>query len=222
MLSEPPLGATTAGTATELVWLAADPDRAGETRRRGSRCRWIAGLFTSPVSAFEAFFACLLLCLLAIAIVLWIRIALRDAYTTTSPALGARRVATQEGPTTWDSNACRAGEVERKVWRDNDSLLRSLLLKTPQLVIGRFRCVHPLKARGSGAVSLLALEQLSSEVAPTPSSHCVLSRFAQGSSAWCNRGRIAQVPEQLTLNQRVAGLSPAAPTIELSGTLATD
>ena len=33
-----------------------------------------------------------------------------------------------------DSNACRAREVERKVWRDNDSLLRSLLLKTPQLV----------------------------------------------------------------------------------------
>ena len=64
-----------------------------------------------------------------------------------------------------DSNACRAREVERKVWRDNDSLLRSLLLKTPQLVIGRFRCVNPVKARGSGAVSLLALEQLSSEVA---------------------------------------------------------
>jgi len=63
-----------------------------------------------------------------------------------------------------DSNACRAREVERNVWRDNDSLLRSLLLKTPQLVIGRFRCVNPVKARGSGAVSL-ALEQLSSEVA---------------------------------------------------------
>ena len=91
-----------------------------------------------------------------------------------------------------DSNACRAREVERKVWRDNDSLLRSLLLKTPQRVIGRFRCVNPVKARGSGAVSLLAVEQLSSEVG-------------------CNRGRIAQFPEQLTLNQRVAGSSPAAP-----------
>ena len=66
-----------------------------------------------------------------------------------------------------DSNACRAREVERKVWRDNDSLLRSLLLKTLQLVIGRFCCVNPVKARGSGAVSLLALEQPSSEVAPT-------------------------------------------------------
>src|SRR6266850_6146706 len=81
-----------------------------------------------------------------------------------------------EGAVDMDSNACSAREVERKVWRDNDSLLRSLLLKTPQLVIGRFRCVNPVKARGSGAVSLLALEQLSSEVAPTPSSHCVLSR----------------------------------------------
>ena len=28
-----------------------------------------------------------------------------------------------------DSNACRAGEVERNVWRDNDSLLRGQLLK---------------------------------------------------------------------------------------------
>ena len=49
-----------------------------------------------------------------------------------------------------DSNACRAREVERKVSRDNDSLLRGLLLKTPQLVVGRFRCVNPVKARGSG------------------------------------------------------------------------
>jgi hypothetical protein len=49
-----------------------------------------------------------------------------------------------------DSNACRAREVERKVWRDNDSLLGSLLLKTPQLVIGRFRCVNPAK-RGAVA-----------------------------------------------------------------------
>jgi len=80
-----------------------------------------------------------------------------------------------------DSNACRAREVERKVWRDNDSLLRSLLLKTPQLVIGRFRCVNPAKARGSGAVSLLALEQLSSEVADDapPIAYCRASLKAR-------------------------------------------
>ena len=111
-----------------------------------------------------------------------------------------------------DSNACRAREVERKVWRDNDSLLRSLLLKTPQLVYrpvplsqssesaGQWRRV----ATGIGATELRSGRRRFS--------HCVLSRFAQGSSAWCNRGRIAQVPEQLTLNQRVQGSSPCAPT----------
>ena len=62
-------------------------------------------------------------CLLAIVFILWIRIDLRDACTTTSPALGARRGATQEGAVDMDSNASRAGEVERKVWRDNDFLL---------------------------------------------------------------------------------------------------
>jgi hypothetical protein len=36
-----------------------------------------------------------------------------------------------------DSNACRAGEVERNVWRDNDSLLRGQLFKTSKLVVGR-------------------------------------------------------------------------------------
>jgi hypothetical protein len=35
-----------------------------------------------------------------------------------------------------DSNACRVGEVEREVWRDNDSLLRGQLLKTSLLVVG--------------------------------------------------------------------------------------
>jgi hypothetical protein len=39
-------------------------------------------------------------------------------------------------------------------------------------------------------------EQLYSEPAPTTLVPLPLSRFAQGSSAWCNRGRIAQVPEQ--------------------------
>ena len=60
--------------------------------------------------------------MLAIVFILWIRIAHRDACTTTSPALGARRAATQEGAVDMDSNACRAREVERKVWQDNDWL----------------------------------------------------------------------------------------------------
>jgi hypothetical protein len=74
--------------------------------------------------------------LLAIVFILWIRIALRDACTTTSPALGARRAATQEA-VDMDSNASRAGEVERKVWWDNDFLLPGKLLKMSPLVDGR-------------------------------------------------------------------------------------
>src|SRR6266550_3869961 len=97
MLSEAPSATTTAGAAAELVWVAAGPDRACETRRRGARWRLRAGLFAAPVSVFAGLFACLRGCLLAMVFVLWIRIALRDACTTTSPALGARQVATQEG-----------------------------------------------------------------------------------------------------------------------------
>ena len=116
MLSEAPSGATPASTAAELVSVAADPERAFETRRRGARWRLRARLFASPVSSvFGALFACLRGCLLAIVFVLWIRIAHRDACTTTSPARGARRVATQEGAVDMDSNACRAQEVERDV-----------------------------------------------------------------------------------------------------------
>jgi hypothetical protein len=152
MLSDPPLGATAAGAAAEPVWVATDPDRACETRRRGARWRLRAGLFASPVSAFAGLFASLRGCLLAIVFVLWIRIALRDACTTTSPALGARRAATQEGPSTLDSNASYAGEVERKVSRDNDSLATLPAFKTPQLVVGQSAVSTPVKARLNGAV----------------------------------------------------------------------
>src|SRR5439155_7192467 len=122
MLSEAPSATTIAGAAAELVWLAADPDRGCEARRRGARWRLRAGVFASPVSAFAALFVCFRGCLLAIVFVLWIRIAHRDACTTTSPALRARRVATQEGAVDMDSNASRAREVERNVRRDNDFL----------------------------------------------------------------------------------------------------
>src|SRR5712671_6334120 len=93
MLSEASSRAAAACVVAELFWVAADFDRACEGRR-GVRWRLRAGLFASPVSAFAALFGG---SLLAIAFVLWIRIALRDACTTTSPAFGARRVATQEG-----------------------------------------------------------------------------------------------------------------------------
>src|ERR1700730_11542956 len=143
MLLEAPLGAAAASAADEPVWVAADFDRACETRRRGACWRLRAGLFASPVSGFSAFFACLRGCLVAIVFVLWIRIALRDAYTTTSPALGARRVATQEGAADMDSNACRAREVERKVRRDNDFLLPAKLLKMSPLVDGQSAVSNP-------------------------------------------------------------------------------
>src|SRR6267143_6128267 len=87
MLSEAPSGATAACVVAELVWVAADADRACEARRRGACWRLRAGLFASPVSAFAGLFACLRGCLLAMVFVLWIRIAHRDACTTTSPAL---------------------------------------------------------------------------------------------------------------------------------------
>ena len=112
-------------------------DRACRVRRRGVRWRSRAGWFASPISDFSALFACLRGCLLAIVFILWIRIALRDACTATSPAFGARRAVTQEGAVDMDSNASRAGEVERKVWRDSDFLLPGKLLKMSPLVDGQ-------------------------------------------------------------------------------------
>src|SRR5439155_6567091 len=97
MLLEVPLEAAATRAAASPVWVAVDFDRACRVRRRGVRGRPRAGWFASPISDFSALFACLRGCLLAIVFILWIRIALRDACTTTSPALGARRVATQEG-----------------------------------------------------------------------------------------------------------------------------
>ena len=87
--------------------------------------------------SFAPLFVCLRGCLLAIVFVLWIGIAHRDACTTTSAARGAKQVATQEGAVDMDSNASRAGEVERKVWRDNDFLLPGNLLRMSPLVDGQ-------------------------------------------------------------------------------------
>jgi len=136
MLLEVPLEAA-APAAASPVWVAVDFDRACRVRRRGVRWRSRAGWFASPISDFSALFACLRGCLLAIVFILWIRIALRDACTTTSPALGARRAATQEGAVDMDSNASRAGEVERKVWRDNDFLLPGKASEKSPLVDGQ-------------------------------------------------------------------------------------
>src|SRR4029077_19485810 len=143
MPSEAPSRATAASWAAEPVWVAVDFDRACGERRRGARWRLRAGVFAAPGSTFAGLFACLRGCLLAIVFVLWIRIALRDACTTTSPTLGARRVATQKGLSTWTAMLAVPGKSSGKC--GGTTILcarRSLLLKTPQLVIGRFRCVN--------------------------------------------------------------------------------
>src|SRR5258708_2036725 len=119
MLSEASSGTPSFRAAAELASVAADPDSAFETRRRGARWRSRAGLFASPVLTFAPLLVCLRGCFLAIVFVLWIRIAHRDACTTTSPALGARRGGDPGGAVDTDSNASRAGEVERKLWLDN-------------------------------------------------------------------------------------------------------
>src|SRR5437660_8725006 len=210
MPSEAPSRATAACPAAEPVWVAVDFDWSCGVRRRGARWRLRAGVFASPGSTFAGLFACLRGCLLAIVFVLWIRIRPSRCLHHHKPGARSQAGGDPEGAVDMDSNACRAREVERKVWRDNDSLLRSLLLKTPQLVVGRFRCVNPVKARGSRRVAGIGATELRS--VRRRSSHCVLSRFAQGSSAWCNRGCIAQVPEQLTLNQRKVRVLPHPPS----------
>ena len=73
--SMPSEAARAARVVAELIWVAADPDRACEARRRGVRWRLRADLFASPVSAFAGLIACLRGCLLAIVFVLCIRTA---------------------------------------------------------------------------------------------------------------------------------------------------
>src|ERR1700730_10130205 len=58
-----------------------------------------------------------------------------------------------------DSNASRAREVERKVWKDNDFLLPGKLRKRSPLVDGQ-SALSTRRKWGQGAFLLLALEQL--------------------------------------------------------------
>src|SRR5439155_11515329 len=130
---------TPACAAAELVRVAAGPDRPFETRRRGARWRSLAGLFASPVSSvFGALFVCLLGCLLAIVFVLWIRIAHRDACTTTSPALGARQEATRRGRRHGQQCLpCRGSRAQ--------SVAEQRFFATAPV-----GCVNPAKAKGNG------------------------------------------------------------------------
>src|SRR5207253_10251757 len=102
MLSLAPSGATAACVVAELVWVAADPDRACEARRRGVRWRLRADLYASPVSAFAGLIACLRGCLLAIVFVLYIRTA--PVAMLTPPQArrsGPGGAATRRWPSTW-------------------------------------------------------------------------------------------------------------------------
>src|SRR5437016_1668689 len=132
MLSVAPSGATAACVVAELVWVAADPDRACEARRRGVRWRLRAGLFASPVSAFAGLIACLRGCVLAIVFVLCIRIApVAMLAPPQARRSGPGEGGDQEEAVDVDSNASFAGEVERYVSRDNYFLACGQLLKTP-------------------------------------------------------------------------------------------
>jgi hypothetical protein len=144
MLSEAPSGATPACAAAELVRVAAGPDCAFETRRRGARSQSRAGLFASLVLTFAPLFVCLRGCLLAIVFVLWIGIAHRDACTTTSPALGARRGGDPGGAVDTDSNASRAGEVEQRYGRTTFFSAAQLLRRSP-LSASPKRAATPLR-----------------------------------------------------------------------------
>src|SRR6266446_4407656 len=137
MPSEAPSRATAASWAAEPVWVAVDFDRACGVRRRGARWRLRAGVFASPGSTFAGLFACLRGCLLAIVFVLRIRIALRDAYTTTSPALGARRVATQKGLSTWTAMLAVPGKSSGKCRGTTILWYAAGFSKTPPLAVGQ-------------------------------------------------------------------------------------
>jgi hypothetical protein len=153
MRSEAPLGAVTARPAVEPVWVAADFDRSCEVRLRGWCSDLLAGLFV-----FAALVACLLVCLLGH------RLrppdphrACRDAYTTTSPALGGQagrrpRRGRRHGQ---QCLLCRGSRAQCEP--DNDFPLRGQLLKTPPLVVGQSavstqRPVYPMaRCFGDGA-----------------------------------------------------------------------
>src|SRR3984893_10830050 len=86
--------------------------------------------------------------------------ACRDAYTTTSPALGAGRGGYQEEAVDVDSNASFAGEVERNVSPDNDFSLRGKLHQVrsdPGRLLaslrGRRTCISASSMSGAGGRS---------------------------------------------------------------------
>jgi len=88
-------------------------------------------------------------------------------------------VADPGGAVDTDSNASRAGEVERKLWLDNFFSAGSVLERG-----SRYR---PVPSAGSGAVALLILEQLRARAASTPLVTLPIVHCAQNWSARCSR-----------------------------------
>jgi hypothetical protein len=123
------IGCGSAAAAEAPRCAAAAPEPVRGRRRRVWRSSPRAGLSAATVSPLAASFACLLICCLAIAVFPpGPHRATRDACTTASPALGARRAATQQGPSTVNSNASFAREVERNLhWRSDFSAASQLI-----------------------------------------------------------------------------------------------
>src|SRR5439155_19487754 len=159
MLLEGPLEAAAASAAASPVWVAVDFDRACGVRRRGVRWRSRAGLFAAALSTFAGLFARLRGCLVAIVFILLIRIALCDACTTTSPALGARRAATQKGPSTWTAMLPVPGKSSGKCGGTTIFCCPASFGKCRRSLTANPLC-QPCGSGGSGPVLLLVLEQL--------------------------------------------------------------
>jgi len=119
-----------------------------------------------------------------------------------------------------DSNASRAGEVERNVWWDKDSFAQQPVSQTPPLVVGQSAESTQRKRGASAPCRYWHRSNCAPKSPRRRSSYCVLSRFAQGSLARCNRRSIARVPGRLTLTQRVQSSSLAALTIQVAQTAA--
>ena len=188
MLSEAPSGTAATCVVAEPVWVASDPDPACEARRRGVRWRLRAGLFASPLSAFAGLIACLRVCLLAIVFVLCIRIA-PVAMLTPPQARRSGPGGRRPGGGRRRRQQCflRRGsraqcDPRQRFFAGWPASYNAAARRRP------VRCLKPAKATVSDAASLLALGQLRSEAVLTTFVPCVLSRFAQGSSARCNPG----------------------------------
>jgi hypothetical protein len=99
--------------------------------------------------------------LFVIAFVLWISIALCDACTATSPALGARQGGDQGKAVEVDSNASFAGQVERNVRRGSDFSRGGKFRQTPPYSVSAKLPASHRKMRIPGEVARATMISLS-------------------------------------------------------------